>query len=76
LTKRSSLTVTVESDPLAYLDEGDSLTVSDADGQHIADITCKAEWYVVNCKAPVDEPLRSLVLAASIVWDDSRIESS
>jgi hypothetical protein len=76
LMKGSSLTVTVESDPLAYIDEGDSLTVSDADGRHIADITCKTEWYVVNCKAPVDEPLRSLVLAASIVWDDSRIESS
>jgi hypothetical protein len=75
-TKRFPRPVTVGGDPLAYLDEGDSLTVSDADGRQIADITCKTEWYVVNCKAPVDEPLRSFVLAASIVWDDSRIESS
>jgi hypothetical protein len=50
------------------------LTVSDADGRQVADITCKTEWYVVNWKAPVDEPLRRLVLAASIVWDDARIE--
>jgi hypothetical protein len=76
LTKRSSCTVTVDSDPLAYLDEGPSLTVTDADGRQVAEITCKTEWYVVNCKAPVDEPLRSLVVAASIMWDDSRIESN
>jgi hypothetical protein len=75
LAKRSR-TVTGGGDPLARLDEGLSLTVSDADGRQVAAITCKAEWYVVNCEAPVDEPLRSLVLAASIVWDDSRIESS
>jgi hypothetical protein len=76
LTKRSSRIVTVGSDSLARLDEGDSLTVSDADGRQVADITCKTEWYVVNCKVPLDEPLRSLVLAASIVWNDSRIDSS
>lgn len=74
LTKRSFRTVTVGADPLACLDEGHSLTVSDADGRQVADITCKTEWYVVNWKAPVDEPLRRLVLAASIVWDDARIE--
>lgn len=75
-TKRSPRTVTVGGDPLAHLDEGPSLTVTDADGRQVAEITCKTEWYVLNCKAPVDEPLRSLVVAASIMWDDSRIESS
>lgn len=80
LTKRSSKlsfrTVTVGGDPLARLVQEQSLTVSDADGRQVALITCKTGWYVVNCKAPVDEPLRSLLLAASIVWDDSRIENS
>src|ERR1700681_4006237 len=49
------------------------MTVSDADGRQIAHITSPgAEWHVVDCKAPVDEPLRSVVLAASIVWDDTK----
>ncbi len=76
LTKHSPRIVTVGGDPLAYLDEGHSLTISDADGRQVAEITCKTEWYVVNFKAPVDEPVRSLVVAASIMWDDSRIDSS
>jgi hypothetical protein len=76
LTKRSPCTVTVGGNPLAYLDEGHSLTISDAEGRRVADITCKPQWYVVNFRAPVDEPLRSVVVATSIMWDDSRVESS
>ena len=77
LMKRSFRTVTVGGYPLARLDERRGcLTVSDADGRQVADITRNPNWwYVVNCKAPVDEPFRSLVLAASIVWDDTRTES-
>jgi len=75
LTKGSLRTVTSGADPFACLDQGHSLTVSDADGREVADITCNGEWYVVNCKAPVDEPMRRLMLAATITWDDARTES-
>jgi hypothetical protein len=76
LTKHSSRVVTAGGDPVACLDEGDGMTISDADGRQVARITAKPGWYVVNCTAPVDEPLRSLLLAACIVWDDTRPESA
>jgi hypothetical protein len=76
LTKRSSRVVTAGGDPVACLDEEDGMTISDADGRRVARITAKPGWYVVHCTAPVDEPLRSLLLAASIVWDDTRPENA
>jgi hypothetical protein len=52
------------------------MTISDAEGRRVAHITSNRPWYALNYKAPVDEPLRRLVLAASIVWDDAGPESN
>jgi len=77
-TKDASRTVTAGgTDAIAHLHESRAMTVSDVDGRQLAQITSNTEeWYVLNCKAPVDEPFRRLVLAASIVWDDSRPQST
>jgi hypothetical protein len=77
LTKHASRTVTVgATDAIARLDGGPAMTVSDAEGRVVAHITSNRPWYVLNYKAPADEPLRRLVLAASIVWDDAGPEST
>jgi hypothetical protein len=71
----SSGAVTTGDDRVAHLDVSRRVTIDDADGRQIAHITRSAGWYVVQYTAAVDEPLRSLVLATSIVWDDKRPES-
>jgi hypothetical protein len=84
LTKHASRTVTAgEADAIARLDKGPArldggpaMTISDAEGREVARIASNRPWYVLDCKAPVDEPLRRLVLAASIVWDDAGPEST
>jgi hypothetical protein len=77
-TKHASRTVTAgRTDTIARLDGGHAMTISDAGGRQVAQITSNAEeWYVLNYTAAVDEPLRGVVLAASIVWDDERPEST
>jgi hypothetical protein len=71
----ASRTVTAGTDVIARLgpEKGQTIDIGDADERQVAQITTKEGWYVVNCKAPVDEPLRSLVLAAGIVWADLRM---
>ncbi len=76
LTKAARTVTTGGTDPIARLDWGPALTISDAEGRQVAHITSNCPWYVLNCTAPVDEPLRRLVLAASIVWNDAGPEST
>jgi hypothetical protein len=70
-------TVTAGDEPVAHLDEGDRMVISDADGREIAHVIATAERsYVVRYTAPLDEPLRRVVLATAIVWDDTRTDNS
>jgi hypothetical protein len=82
--KRSCRTATAGGQLLAHIEEESKLnmTVADADRGKIADIgspvgfSAQSGWYVVNRTDAVEQPLSGVILAACIVWDDTRTDGS
>jgi hypothetical protein len=81
--KRSTRQVTVGRQLLAHIEEYSKfrLTVADTTRRKIAEmsrpsgVNSQSGWYVINRTGAVDEPLRGLVIAAGIVWDDTCVEN-